>query len=335
LGDEIALSLKFSVEPESVSCDGRKLVKDSKGYWVLPHNDSRMCVRKVAIASDSGSADELPEIAMKIEPNRKTSKVKVCISNKSTNTFVRLYGVVHLPPEFAVRRRMFEVESLAANSTVEKEFPFGEKEKEVIPVNRQLFVASIDYTVQGIRNRLWGKTETEAPVARPYVKDAAMRTDIVSSNELDDEILKKISAQVGVLGNISDNVQWKYPCKSETDAWYNISVGIGRKIDENHKMLIDSGKASVAVVYQFESTGDVATVFTDKNRLDAFFINGKKISVKKSPFKIPVAKGVNRIVMRVDVTNNRFAKYIQLAVCNSKHLGDPCNGVLFEKIINE
>jgi hypothetical protein len=48
-----------------------------------------------------------------------------------------------------------------------------------------------------------------------------------------------------------------------------------------------------------------------------------------------VAKGVNRIVMRVDVTNNRFAKCIQLAVCNSKHLGDPCNGVLFEKIINE
>ena len=335
LGDEISLSLRFSSQPVSVKCGDRELTKDGNGCWTLPHDASRVCVSKVGVASDDGICAELPEIAMTVEPDRKSSCVVVKITNRSKNDFRDLYGVVHLPPEFAVRRRVFEVKSLAADSTIKRSVVFGETEAEVCPLDRQLFAASIDYTLLGTRNRLWAKAEVDAPQSIPVVRDTAMWTDAVCGKDLDDAELKALSAERGALRNLSSGIEWKRPKRTPADAWYNATVGGLAYYGPELKEFLASGKAAVAVVYQFEAKGDTISIFANRSSADGkaagFFLNGEKVDVPASPSVLPAKKGLNRIVIKVPVGDGRLSRNIQLAVCNSCKLGDPCIGVPFVK----
>ena len=335
LGDEIARSLRFSSQPISVKCGDRVLAKDGNGCWTLPHDASRACVSKVGVASEDGICAELPEIAMTVEPDRKSSCVIVKITNRSKNDFRDLYGVVHLPPEFAVRRRVFEIEYLAAGSTIKRSLPFGETEAEVCPVDRQLFAASMDYTLHGTRNRLWTKTEADAPQSIPVVRDTAMWTDAVYGKDLDDAELKALSAERGALRNLSSGITWKRPDRTPADAWYNATVGRHTYSDPKQKEFVDSGKAAVAVAYQFEAKGDTVAIFANRSSAGknaaVFFLDGEKVDVHASPSVLPVKKGLNRIVIKAPVGDWRLSRNIQLAVCNSCRLGDPCVGVSFVK----
>ena len=335
LGDEIALSLRFSSQPVSVKCGDRELAKDGNGCWTLPHDASRACVSKVGVASEDGICDELPEIAMTVEPDRKSTCVIVKITNRSKNDFRDLYGVVHLPPEFAVRRRVFEIESLAAGSTIKRSVVFGAAEPEVCPVDRQLFAASMDYTLQGKRNRLWAKTEAAAPQSIPVVRDTAMWTDAVYVKDLDDAELKALSAERDALRNLSSGITWKRPDRTPADAWYNATVGRHTYSDPKQKEFVDSGKAAVAVAYQFEAKGDTVAIFANRSSAGknaaVFFLNGEKVDVHASPSVLPVKKGLNRIVIKVPAGDWRLSRNVQLAVCNSCRLGDPCIGVPFVK----
>ena len=333
LGDDIALSLGFSISPLSVSCGGKKLVKDANGYWRLPHDTSRSCVAKVAVAAENGVSEELPDVTMTIHPDRKSSCVKVKICNRSSSDFSDLYAVVHLPPEFSVRRRVFEIGSLAAGSSVERSVSFGGAEKTVCPVDGQLFASSLDYTALGVRNRLWAMKEVDAPVSIPLVRETAMWTDAVSAKEFDDAVLKAISAETGVLRDPASGIKWVHSRNLPTDAWYSAGVGTSRYLDKKHKEAIDAGEAALAVAYQFEAKGDAAVLFTNRfpseNAIDRVFLNGEEISVREVPSRIPVRKGLNRIVVKVCVTSWQLSRCVQLALCNSESLGDPCKGVPF------
>lgn len=179
LGDDIPLSISFSTPPLSVECGGMELKKDSNGYWQLPHDASRSCVAKVAVADENGVSEELADATMTIRPDGKASCVKVKIGNRSGSDFSNLYAVVHLPPGFSIRRRVFEIGSLAAGSSVERTVPFGDAEKSVrlVEGQGQLFASSLDYTANGARNRLWAMKEMNVPLSTPSVREAAMRTD--------------------------------------------------------------------------------------------------------------------------------------------------------------
>lgn len=335
LGDDIALSFGFSAAPLSVSCGGKELKRDANGYWRLPHDSSRSCVAKVAVVDENGVSEELPDVSMTIHPDRKSSCVKVKISNRSNCTFSGLYGVVHLPPGFSVRRRVFEIDSLAAGSSAERSVPFGDAEKSVCPVDGQLFASSLDYTVSGARNRLWAMEEVDAPLSIPLVRDIAMWTDAVSARDLDDGALKDISSEMGALRDPADGVEWKHSRNLPSDAWYNAGVGTFRYLDKSHKAAIDAGDAALAVAYQFEAKGNAAVLFTNRfpseNAVDRIFLNGEEISAEEAPSRISVRKGLNRIVVKVHVTDWQLSRCVQLAVCNSENLGDPCKGVPFIK----
>jgi len=335
LGDEISLSLRFSSQPVSVKCGDRELVKDGNGCWTLPHDAFRACVSKVGGASEDGVCAELPEIAMTVEPDRKSSCVVVKITNRSKNDFRDLYGVVHLPPEFAVRRRAFEIKSLAAGSTIKRSVAFGDAEAEVCPVDRQLFAASMDYTMHGTRKRLWAKTEADSPQSISVVRDTAMWTDAVYGKDLDEAELKALSAERGALRNLSGGITWKRPDRTPADAWYNATVGGNAYSDTKLKEVLASGKAAVAVAYQFEAKGDTVAIFANRSSAGknaaVFFLNGEKVDVHASPAVLPTKKGVNRIVIKVSAGDWRLSRNIQLAVCNSCRLGDPCAGVPFVK----
>ena len=335
LGDEIALSLKFSVQPLSVECGGRKLVKDGNGCWTLPHDASRVCVSKVGVAAEDGSCAELPEISMSVVPDRKSSCAVVKVANRSKDVFRNLYGVVHLPPEFAVRRRVFEVKTLAAGAAAEFPVEFGEAEPEVCPVGRQLFAASLDYTVGGMRNRLWAKTEVDAPQSFPLVWDTAMWTDAVCAKDLDDAELKALSSEGGALRSLSCGVTWKRPQRTPSDAWYNATVGGRRRVDQKFRDAVSSGNAAIAVVYQFEAKGDTVAVYANRSssgkNTAKFFLNGADVDISAKPTLLRVKKGLNRIVMKVPVSEWHLSGSVQLAVCNSERLGDPCVGVPFAR----
>ena len=335
LGDDIALSVKFSASPLSVSCGGKELVKDANGYWKLPHDTSRSCVVKVGVADENGASEELPNVAMTIHPDRSASCIKVKISNRSDSDFSRLYGVVHLPPGFSIRRRAFEIESLAAKSSVERTFPLGDAEKSVCSVDGQLFASSLDYTALGERNRLWAMKETAAPLSIPLVRETAMWTDAVKAKKLDDAVLKAVSAESGVLRNLADDIKWVHSRNQPSDAWYSAGVGTFKYLDKKHKEAIDAGDAALAVVYQFESKSGSAVLFTNRfpseSANDRIFLNGEEVSIKKVPCRLSVKKGLNRIVIKVHVTSWMLSRCVQLALCNTENLGDPCKGVSFEE----
>jgi hypothetical protein len=334
LGDDIALSVKFSASPLSVTCAGKELVKDANGYWLLPHDDSRSCVVKVGVADENGVSDELPNIAMTLHPDRNASCIKVKISNRSNCDFSKLYGVVHLPPGFSARRRVLEIDSLAADSSVERMFPLGDAEKSVCSVDGQLFASSLDYTAHGERNRLWAMKETAAPLSIPLVRETAKWTDAVKAKKLDDEVLKAISAECGALRNPADGIEWVHSLNQPSDAWYSAGVATSRYIDEVHRKAIKDGDAALAIAYQFESKSEFAVLFTNRfpsrNENDRIFLNGEEVSVGKVPCRLPVKKGVNRIVVKVHVTSSMLSRCVQLALCNSESLGDPCKAVPFE-----
>lgn len=335
LGDDIALSVKFSAPPLSVSCGGKELVKDANGYWKLPHDTSRSCVVKVGVADENGASEELQDVAMTIHPDRSVSCIKVKISNRSDSDFSRLYGVVHLPPGFSIRRRVFEIESLAAKSSVERTFPFGDAEKSVCSVDGQLFASSLDYTVLGERNRLWAMKETAAPLSIPLVREAAMWTDAVKAKKLDDAVLKAISAESGALRNLADDIKWVHSRNQPSDPWYSAGVGTSSYLDEKHKQVINDGDAALAIAYQFEGKSESAVLFTNrfpsKNVNDRVFLNGEEVSIKKVPCRLSVKKGLNRIVIKAHVTSWMLSRCVQLALCNSENLGDPCKGVPFKE----
>jgi hypothetical protein len=335
LGDDIALSVKFSTPPQSVSCGGKELVKDANGYWKLPHDTSRSCIVKVGVADANGVSEELPNVAMTIHPDRSASCIKVKISNRSDSDFSRLYGVVHLPPGFSDRRRVFEIESLAAKSSVERTFPLGDAEKSVCSVDGQLFASSLDYTALGERNRLWAMKETAAPLPIPLVRETAMWTDAVKAKKLDDAVLKAISAESGALRNLADDIKWVHSRNQPSDPWYSAGVGTSSYLDEKHKQVINDGDAALAIVYQFECKSESAVLFTNrfpsKNANDRIFLNGEEVSIKKVPCRLSVKKGLNRIVIKAHVTSWMLSRCVQLALCNSENLGDPCKGVSFEE----
>ena len=333
LGNDIALSVRFSTPPLSVSCGGKELVKDANGYWQLPHDALRSCVAKVDVADENGVSAELPNVAMTLHPDRNASCVKVKISNRSNSDFSRLYGVVHLPPSFSVRRRVFEIDSLAAGSSVERTFPFGDSEKGVHSAGGQLFASSLDYTSHGERNRLWAMKEVAGSMSIPLVRETAMWTDAVKATKLDDAVLKAISAECGTLRNPADDIEWVSPRRHPSDAWYNAGVGVARYLDKKHKKALDEGDAALAIAYQFESKSESAVLFTNRfpseNAIDRMFLNGEEISVDKVPFRLSVKKGLNRIVVKVHVTSWALSRFVQLALCNTESLGDPCKGVPF------
>ena len=257
------------------------------------------------------------------------------ISNRSDSDFSRLYGVVHLPPGFSIRRRAFEIESLAAKSSVERTFPLGDAEKSVCSVDGQLFASSLDYTALGERNRLWAMKETAAPLSIPLVRETAMWTDAVKAKKLDDAVLKAVSAESGVLRNLADDIKWVHSRNQPSDAWYSAGVGTFKYLDKKHKEAIDAGDAALAVVYQFESKSGSAVLFTNRfpseSANDRIFLNGEEVSIKKVPCRLSVKKGLNRIVIKVHVTSWMLSRCVQLALCNTENLGDPCKGVSFEE----
>jgi hypothetical protein len=135
------------------------------------------------------------------------------------------------------------------------------------------------------------------------------------------------------LRNPAGDIEWVSPRRHPSDAWYNAGVGVARYLDKKHKKALDEGDAALAIAYQFESKSESAVLFTNRfpseNPIDRMFLNGEEISVDKVPCRLSVKKGLNRIVVKVHVTSWALSRFVQLALCNTESLGDPCKGVPF------
>ena len=330
LGHAIPLSISFSRTPTGVECGGRQLERGANGTWTLPHDASRRTVGKVGLAGDDGTCEKMPGLTMKVAPDRASRKVTVMFRNGSGATLRDIYGVVHLPPEFADRRRTFRIPSVGPGVMIERVFDGGAAEKMVCPSGTEMYAASLDFSQGDARARMWAVASVDVPkVISP--RDVVRWTGIVAADKVDDERLKAISAASGPLPRPGDGLKWCPLPPVPTDAWYNVTQHCHLMSKAEVAAATPAGAEVIALQFAARA-GTKVEMLTNVKACDGkavVFLNGVRLAIDGCRIALPVREGTNRIVAKVGVKDRKYTQSVHMAICEDGELCAPCAAVPF------
>lgn len=331
LGDAIPLSVEFSADPEKAECGGVALERGKSGTWRLPHDPSCKVLSKIGIADAGGKCVKLPGVEMLVFPDRAARKVRVEFRNTTGGTLEALYGVVHLPPEFRNRRRTFSVGSVPAGKTESVEFDFLEPEPSVFARGKAMYAASVDFTCDGRRNRIWATAEAEKKSSRPMPADVAVTTAFLPADLLDSGRLQAISASDGELEPAAGGVEWMKRKARAGESCYVVSSLMPH--GEKSETVRTKAVKAYAVAFQFTARED-AEIKLFSNAMTCFpssetFVNGFRTEIPCNGLPLKAKRGVNRVVMKLPADTSRNPTAIQFAACENGMLGSPCEFVPF------
>ena len=330
LGDSIALSIAISASPTSVECGGRALERGANGTWRLPHDASRRTACRIGMAGEGGKCAEIPGVELAVRPDVVSGKVRVTVANKTDKPIGDVYGVVHLPPEFADRRRTFRLKSLAAGGRDERVFDCGAAEPSVYPVGMAMYAASADFTRDGERERIWAVAEAAPKAPRKTLpKDVAWVTKAVPAGSIGEETIKAVSAGTGPLSVMEGGLEWVPRTGTVEDAWGLVTPQAPRK----GKSDASANVGERAVAFQFVAREGVKTTLVTnakaRGRNADLYLNGERLEVSGNKTVLPVRPGVNRLAIRYAESGGDSPMPIVAAVCENGSLDAPCECVPF------
>lgn len=296
VGDDIALSLKFSSAPVKVALRGRALTAGERGTWTLPQDETMALMPKITDGSE----------ALTVMPDEKNATLTLAFVNTGTEMVKDVYFAAVLPPKWSERRLTASCPGLKPGETFRKIFGMGEIRRADYAYGRAFYPVSVDYMAAGRPHRVWKSVETaevEMPASAPY--RAAKVWGPGPAATLADVDWTKVSV-AGV--ELPDAANWKSPKNDRGDSLstavtFPIRIGRGK---EGRALgdLINSGDHARYIVYDFEADSDGVCKLRfnarPKHRSPFVCVNGVKSPFTGDGQEIAVRKGRNRLVIRAD-----------------------------------
>lgn len=306
VGDPIALSLKFTVEPTDVRAADASVVRGGRGTWRLPHAADRKLHTAIARADEKGETAVFPGLKVEVAPDEAKAVLTVRITNGTARPLARVHVAAAFPPMWSVRLDTADIPQLAAGASKVCTFKLGERPRKDYAFGTACYPVSVDFESGDTVGRLWAATTT----ARVEVSPTLPSTGALVWGPADATPLAGVDwAKVSVVGAVlPDAANWK-TCGGNADALWNVIVrpisSHGQKGEVWRKLAKDP-KQGRFVCYDFtvpaDGTARLLTTTRPNYRKPFLYVNGEKVVFTGSGQSIPVKAGKNRLVLRADMS---------------------------------
>lgn len=299
LGADVPLCVDFGSAPVKVTCDGGE-VRALGGTWPLVSSPSAgMLTTKVATAAADGSIDEFPGVKMTIAADEKAAKAVVTFSGAGTSDFLT---TVMAPPLWANGRQTAAV----AGGTFALGIRSGDPD---CSDGDRLYAASVDFVMNGERCRAWAMTkvrgERSADGGTP--RDSTLVFGPIKAADFKEDEVLRLSQSGIVLPNRGRalNEFWR-SMSDPSRAGFSAAAYMpwGPTCDDTYNKLAQAADVKkdvwlAAVDFTCEEDGEkLLTTDAGKWELETWYLNGVKYSEKGSRHRMPVKKGLNRLILR-------------------------------------
>ena len=352
LGAEVPLSLAIEPQPNAVLCGGRKLARGSRGTWTLPHDKGFALVSAVGRSDERGVSAEVRELQMSLEPDEAAAKVGVSLTNVGTKPLKRLYVSIHLPPMWNGCERMaFEVPSVRPGETVGKTLDLAKLPRQSRADYRlggAYYAAAADFTVEGVRKRLWAEKTEQHPWFEKGCSPAATALNLgpVAAVSVDFAAMIAMSAPTATLKDLGTGLNEKWSVRSKpTDSPEIVQTlwpwGWKPYFDKDYNAVIDAlhqrvGRKTVrfsVLDFDCETAGKIRIDAwgSEGTEVEAVYLNGKEHPLKDTA-TLAVRAGRNRMIVRAYIPPplGRNFRSFSLLVTDAR-TGAPVKTVPIEK----
>lgn len=255
------------------------------------------------------------DVALDVVPDRARGVVKVCLTNNGGKALEDIWCVVHLAPEWMTRRQTFRVGRVAPGETLVRTLECGAGAHYLPrPLGASPYAASVDFTLGGVRRRVWATAETPDAKRAPNLVDAVLHAGPMDVLDADDAVLCRASAD-GELPPLGRHGWKRVPFAGA--AWYSASPQ-PRPYTEAERALLRGSRAYEVAAVQFETQSNTVTILrcTAPNWTDraVAFLNGERIRLKSTTMNIPARIGLNRLVVKYPCRSGDTTAAFQMSV---------------------
>ena len=307
LGDGIPLSLVFSENPQTCA-----LPAGRNGTYALAHS------RPVAFTS----ADRTT-LAIGLSPDAKKGTLRVRLENRTSLPFEDVRLTVCLPPTWRKMRQVVDVGNLAAQATDTRALDLGEP---VAAAGEALYAACVDFRCGGRRLRAWETATVRGQPARTDTpRDACLVMGPFDERKFDEKTWLTASRPGGDLPDVgtAKNERWISlvdPARLDTTVYVNMPYGplLDRAYRDAAAPFVGTSGARLMAaefIAPDDGEGELFASFDPSYRHPVVYLNGARLPFTGSPMALSVRRGVNRLIVRADLAQDRFPSSEQLTVC--------------------
>ena len=310
LGDGIPLSLVFSEPP--AACP---LTRGRNGTYALAHARPTSFV-----------AADAAELDLVLTPDAQKGTLAVRLTNKTGEPLTGVRLTACLPPRWQVQRQVAEIGAVAPNAAVVHRFGLGELREAASEGGAALYAACADFRRGDRRLRAWGTaTEAGAPAAKGTPRDSCLVMGPFDERKFDEAAWLAASQPGAELPDVgtAKNERWISlvdPARLPTSVYVNMPYGplVDRDYRAASGPFVGTRGArlfAVEFVAPDDGDGELFASFDPKFRSPVVYLNGSRQPFTGSPMRLAVRRGVNRLVVRADLAQDRHLSSEQLTVC--------------------
>lgn len=324
LGSAIPMSVRFSETPKEIP-----LSAGLRGTYALPHD----AIHKIVTKIGKPLSEKFPKINVELKLDADLLHVK--IRNDSEVRMDDIYGVVMLPPKWKNGRVVFKFPPLAPGEDLNlgpiilepsdrKDYAYGTAD----------YACSVDFNQNGEACRIWAQTKErgEDPAEQPMPAKKVKWIGPFDVSKLNPDSCKAMSVPDVELKDVGEAVNEKW---SSVDPE---KVGLGFTVHfwpdfNNHPEdnlayrdavapLIAGKRQARLFAWEFIANCDgPARLYASTDRglpsvTPCAWLNGESVRLERKVVnEINVKKGVNRIVVRLDMVQSRWPESASLVVC--------------------
>lgn len=331
LGASVPPLYDFSVQPKEVKMNAEGEQGNAQALF------------RAGRADVTGLSTKVPGVKLKVTPDPAREQLDVTVENVSNDALVGVRGVAYAPPEWTDQRFVFSVGQLAAGQVWKRSFALSFAGREDFREDDALYAASVDWPSAGKVHRLYATAlvRSDGKSTKTTPRDTVLTMgpfDVRSFDEATWLARSRPGADLPDVGTAKNErwIRFSDPNRHALTVYVNMPYASPRDPEYRkltHPFLGEKGVRLLAVEFTApdDAESTLYSTFAQHGGKAVIYLNGVTYPVTSAAMPIPVIRGINRLIVNVQLEDDAFPTSEQMTVCR----GGLANPLTFRAIREE